>query len=78
MHSDEDQKGHQNGNSSSAQDVKQEPGNLGAAWIQRGRRIRDGRSSLDTKKKDPAREPQADSQAESKVLGKESEGAHSG
>lgn len=74
MHSDEDQKGHQNGNSSSAQDVKQEPGNLGAAWIQRGRRIRDGQSSVDTKKEIPAREPQADSQAESKVLGKGAKG----
>ena len=69
MHSDEDQKGDQNGNSLSAQDVKQEPGNLGAAWIQRGRRIR-----VDTKKEIPARAPQADSQAESKVLGKGAKG----
>jgi hypothetical protein len=74
MHSDEDQQEHQNGNLPSARDVKQEPGNLGAAWIRRGRRIRDGKSSLDTKKEDPAREPQADSQAESKVLGKGAEG----
>jgi hypothetical protein len=74
MHSDEDRQEHQNGNSPSAQDVKQEPGNLGAAWIQRGRRIRDGQSSIDTKKEVPARKPQADSQAKSKVLGKGAEG----
>jgi len=78
MHSDEDQQEHRNGNSPSARDVKRKADNWGIAWIQRGRRIRDGRSSLDTKKKDPAREPQTDSQAESKVLGKESEGTHSG
>jgi hypothetical protein len=74
MHSDEGQGEHQNGNSPSAQDVKQEPSNLGAAWIQRGRRIRDGQSSVDTKKEVPAREPQADSRAERKVLGKGAEG----
>jgi hypothetical protein len=74
MYSDEDQEEHQNGNSPSAQDVKQEPGNLGAAWIQRGRRIRDGHSSVDTKKEVPARQPQADSQAESKMFGKGAEG----